>query len=140
MKSIKILVPLFFITFVMVFILMPSCKHDLIYDIPKPIDTTHHVPPPIDTTHCDTCAAGVISFTYDVQPILVSNCAKSGCHDSISHAEGLIITSYTQIMATTDIPGNLVNSNFWQSMTGSGGNLMPPSGALTAAQLAIIQQ
>jgi hypothetical protein len=140
MKSIKILVPVTFILFVMIFILMPSCRHDLIYDNPKLIDTTHHIPPPVDTTHCDTCAAGVISFTYDVLPILVSNCAKSGCHDSLRHAEGINTTNYTQIMSTTDISGNLLNSNFWQSITGSGGDLMPPGGALTAAQMAIIQQ
>ena len=144
MKPVKVLAFIICAAFIGTVVLLPSCKHDLIYDTPKqllPVDTTHHnpPPPPPDTTHCDTCAAGVISFTYDVQPILVSNCAKSGCHDPISHKHGLVITSYAQIMATTDA-GQGLNSNFWQSMTNSGDDLMPPGGPLTAAQLSIIRQ
>lgn len=144
MKPVKILAFLICVATIGTLVLIPSCKHDLIYDTPKqliPIDTSHHnpPPPPPDTTHCDTCAAGVISFTYDVQPILVSNCAKSGCHDSISHRSGIIITSYAQIMATTSA-GRGLNGSFWTSMnTGGGEDLMPPGGPLTAAQLAIIQ-
>ena len=121
---------------------MPSCKHDLIYNTPIniPVDTSHK-PPPVDTTHCDTCAAGVISFSEDVLPILVSNCATTGCHDSISHREGLVTTSYQWLMSTSNISSRLLNSGFWRSINGSSGeDQMPPGNPLTAAQLSIIQQ
>src|SRR5687767_10619889 len=44
------------------------------------------------------CHPDTIYFFKDVLPILVSNCAKSGCHDAVTHEEDLILTSYDQVM------------------------------------------
>ena len=146
MKQIKALA-LFSIAVVLILLLViPSCQHDLVYNAPiYPIDTTHHpidtVHVPVDTMHCDTCAAGVISFTEDVLPILQSNCAKAGCHDAITHKEGLNTTSYTSLMNSQHNPSSGLNSGFWHSISGGGGDPMPPNGQhLTAAQLLVIQQ
>lgn len=128
----------------MTLLLIPSCKHDLVYNDPvipidtshQPIDTTHL---PVDTIHCDTCVAGVISFTEDVLPILQSNCAQTNCHDAASHTEGLNASSYTSLMSGSHKPTSLTGS-FWQSITTGADNPMPPNGPLTSAQLLIIQQ
>jgi hypothetical protein len=139
MRIIKSIVLLLVVGLIATLLVIPSCKHDLVYcPLIKPVDTSHHVI--VDTTHCDTCAAGVISFTEDVLPILVSNCAKTGCHDATTQANGLITTNYQLLMSTSDISGNPLGSNFWNSMSGGGDNAMPPAGPLTAPQLAIIQQ
>ncbi len=123
---------------------IPSCKHDLVYNtIIDPIDTTHipidttHIP--IDTLHCDTCAAGVISFTEDVLPILQSNCAQAGCHDAITNESNLNTSSYTSLMSGSHKPTSLTGS-FYQTLTGAGGEPMPPAGPLSSAQLQIIQK
>lgn len=124
-------------------LVIPSCKHDLLYDLPDlptdtttlPIDTT---PLPVDTFHCDTCAAGVISFTEDVLPILQSNCAKVGCHNAITHTSNLNTTSYTSLMGGSHKPTSLTGS-FWEALTGAGGDPMPPTGPLSTGQLQILQ-
>jgi hypothetical protein len=120
-----------------------SCKHDLVYNNPiTPIDTSHHPVDtnhvPVDTFHCDTCAAGVISYTEDVAPILQSNCGMTGCHNATSHKDGLNVTTYSTLMGGSHAPTNLTGS-FWQAINGTGGDPMPPGGSLTAAQLLIIQ-
>jgi len=35
-----------------------------------------------------------------VLPLLVANCARSGCHDNISRAKGIVLTDYPQVMST----------------------------------------
>jgi len=143
MKSMKVFALMLIGLVLITLFIIPSCQHDLVYNTPinpidtsqHPIDTTHH---PVDTLHCDTCAAGVISFTEDVLPILQSNCAKSGCHDAITHQSNLNTTSYTSLMGGSHKPTSLTGG-FWQSLTGGGGDPMPPSGPLSSAQLQIIQ-
>ncbi len=44
------------------------------------------------------CPPGKVIFQYEVLPILVSNCAMSGCHDEESHKDGVILTDYENTM------------------------------------------
>jgi uncharacterized membrane protein len=39
-----------------------------------------------------------VCFTADVQPIINANCANTGCHDAITHEEGIDLSSYNGIM------------------------------------------
>ena len=60
----------------------PSCKHvPLFDDIIDSVDTTSN---PIDTMPVDKtgipCDPDVIYFEQDVLPMLICNCAFSGCH------------------------------------------------------------
>lgn len=138
MKSKTLLLISLLITTGVTLLLVSSCKHSLIYDLPveQPYDTTH---PPIDSFKCDTCAAGVVSFSEDVLPILQSNCAKSGCHDAASHVEGIVTTSYQNLINTTSVETRFLNSGFWESIND---NSMPPypDPDLTAQQKDLIKR
>ncbi len=44
------------------------------------------------------CPPDKVIFQYEVLPIIVSNCAMSGCHDLESHKEGLRLVDYEGVM------------------------------------------
>jgi len=76
-------------------------------------------------------------FTRDILPVLVSRCASTGCHDDITHAEGLIYSSYSTTM-TSVVAGNPGSSKLYQVITtASGEDKMPPSNKpqLTSAEI-----
>jgi len=91
------------------------------------------------TTACDPTK---IYFQQQVLPILVSNCAMSGCHDDASHKEGVILTSYSKVIATGGVrPGNASDSKLYKVLvTTSSDDRMPrpPQNPLTAQQIQII--
>lgn len=137
--------------------IMPSCVHDPFSPIdPGPIDTTGTPIDtnmnPVDTVPADTidgdtvlgtpCDTNVVYFAKDVLPILVSNCAKSGCHDVQSHKEGVILTDFSRVLATGSVRAfDSSKSKMYKSITTtSGENRMPPSPAqrLTASEIALI--
>jgi len=90
------------------------------------------VPPP-----ASTCSPDTVYFASAILPIIVSNCAKSGCHDATSHVEGLNLTTYSAISKMVS-PGNATGSRLYSVIKGGS---MPPksSGSVSAAQLALIQ-
>jgi uncharacterized membrane protein len=79
-----------------VLILAVSCKHEPLFD---PIDPD---PDPNDTTKV-VCDSTIVYFQQQVLPIFQSNCALSGCHNSQSATKGIILDSYSNIMATAGI-------------------------------------
>ncbi len=96
---------------------MTSCKHEPLTDLLNPGDTI-----PIDTVPIDTgdtivgvpCDPDVVYFNQQVLPILISNCAFSGCHDAASHEDGVILTDYEKVMQTADVePFNLDGSEIY---------------------------
>jgi len=107
-----------------------SCKHEI------PV-----IPPDSSTSNGDTsipCDPNKIYFQQQVLPILVSNCAKSGCHDNASHKEGIILTSYNSTMQTGKVrPGNPNNSELYKQIANGE---MPPAGntPLTQAQRMLV--
>jgi Planctomycete cytochrome C/Cytochrome C oxidase, cbb3-type, subunit III len=93
---------------------------------------------PLPTSNCSPDS---VYFVNQVMPIISSNCTMGGCHDNITHADGVNLTSYTKIMQYV-VPGNAGNSKLYKSIIKTNGDRMPPApmSALTAAQKALIQK
>ena len=61
------------------------------------------------------CDPAKIYFQQQVLPILISNCAMSGCHDVASHEDGVILTSFEYVMSTGGVrPGDPGNSDLYE--------------------------
>ncbi|HMQ46100.1 MAG TPA: hypothetical protein PKA00_00105 [Saprospiraceae bacterium] len=112
-----------------------SCQHepfedDMVIDTTgngNPIDTTDN---PIDTTTTgDPCNPNIIYFNQQILPILASNCALSGCHDAITHEDGVELTSYEKVMQTAKVrPGDLDDSDLYEVITEQDAeDVMPPA-------------
>ncbi len=90
------------------------------------------------------CDPNRIYFQQQVLPILVSNCALSGCHDDASYEDGITLTSYEKVMASGIIsPGNPGSSDLYEVIidTDPGDRMPPPPrNTLTQAQTQIIRQ
>lgn len=71
------------------------------------------------------CVPGVISFEQEILPLLVSNCAMSGCHDAITAEDGVVLTDYNSIMREVT-PYDVNDSELYESMVESGDDIMPP--------------
>jgi hypothetical protein len=113
------------------FVLIMSCKHD----IPIPEVNT-----PV-SGGTQTCSTDTVYFQNKVLPLLNSGCAMSGCHDAITHKEGVNLTTYAKILSTGGVqPGNPGGSELYKVLNKSGGDRMPPppGAAFTQAQKDII--
>ena len=72
------------------------------------------------------CSPDSVYFQNTILPLLVSNCAMSGCHDAGSHRDGLVLTSYQGILRIVQ-PGNPGSSKLVSVVTTSNsGDIMPP--------------
>lgn len=122
-----------------------ACRHSPYVPNPDdmmPIDTTTQ---PIDTTQQGTpCDPNAVYFDLQVLPILQSNCAFSGCHDAASAQDGVVLTSYNEVMRTADVrPFNLGGSDLYEVITeNDNDDVMPPAprSRLSATQIALIAQ
>jgi hypothetical protein len=95
--------------------ILQGAKNTICNDTTTPNDTT-----PISDKLC---------FNQDILPILLSNCAISGCHDAITHQENINLSNYSSLMAINEmvIPNNPNNSKLIQSVSPGAEELMPPS-------------
>lgn len=111
--------------------LLINCTHDPYYlSDPEPIVITK-------------CTSDTVYFVNDVLPVIVSNCAISGCHDASSAAEGVVLTDYVNIIESGHVKPHKPNSSeLYKVITGSGEELMPPSGRpqLTSDQTSMIRK
>jgi hypothetical protein len=73
-----------------------------------------------------------ISFASQVQPIVVNNCAQSGCHDGSGRSFSLI--DYSKIIGKVN-PGDAANSRLYTSIINRS---MPPNNPLTDEQTKLI--
>jgi hypothetical protein len=124
-------------SFLLLLLTIGSCKHD-IPDLADP--GTGGGTGGGTNTPCDSSK---VYFQQQILPILVSNCAMSGCHDDASHKEGVILTSYEKVMSTSGIrPGNPGNSDLYEMITETDpGKRMPPppQNPLTTVQIQLIR-
>ncbi len=49
------------------------------------------------------CDPDTVYFKQDVLPVLLSSCAKSGCHDPETRKHGVVLTSYENLISTVEI-------------------------------------
>lgn len=82
-----------------------------------------------DTTHDSIIPSDKLCFNQDILPILLSNCAISGCHDAITHQENMNLSTYSSLMSINGmvIPNNPNNSKLIQTISPGAEELMPPS-------------
>lgn len=116
--------------------LLFACRH-YIPGVNDPTGSGTVVTPP----PASTCSPDSVYFVNQIMPLISSNCAMSGCHDAITHAEGLNLTTYAGIMRKVSA-GNANNSDLYKVLNKSGSDRMPqpPRQALTTAQKALIQK
>jgi uncharacterized membrane protein len=74
------------------------------------------------------CSTVNAKFAANVQPLIASKCATSGCHD-VTASGGLIFQNYSQISGVKD----RINARAVTEKT------MPPSGPLQPAEINIIK-
>lgn len=101
-----------------------SCKHEpLLDDTMTPVDTTGNpqdttTNPGDTTTQGHPCNPDSVYFELDVLPILISNCAFSGCHDAASAKEDVILDSYANVISTGEVkPFDLNDSEIYKAIT-----------------------
>ncbi len=91
----------------------------------------------------NNCDPNVVYFEQQILPIIVSNCAKSGCHNSIDHEDDIVLNSYSSIMSDGEISaGDPGNSELYEVITESDpDDIMPPPphSPLTSAQITLIR-
>ncbi len=127
----------FFLLLVAVAWASTSCKH-------KPTIENVSMDPMDSIPNSGTpCDPGVVYYFRDIQPILVSNCAVSGCHDNVTKREGIDYSSFATSVSTGKIkPFKPNSSDMYEVLFESGDEKMPPSPrpSLTGAQKAIIKK
>ncbi len=81
-----------------------------------------------------------ICFESEILPVIVSNCAKSGCHDAITAEKDYNFSDYNGIMQAVKA-GNPGKSKLYNSINGTLEDKMPPSPSapLTSAQVQTIK-
>jgi uncharacterized membrane protein len=97
-----------------------------------PTDTNSYKPPVISPDTGKAWVNPYACFTRDIMPIFSSKCSMLGCHDAITHREGLNMSNYASIMQySKDGSGGIVPYNpnasvIYQAVTG-GEDIMPPT-------------
>ncbi len=100
------------------------------------------VPPNFTGENPDgTCIDGMVSFQYEILPLITSGCAMSGCHDAITAEDGVILTNYESIMREVT-PNNLAESELYEVLNETGDDIMPPppDAPFTQAQKDLIKK
>lgn len=109
--------------FVLFFLLQFGCHHEV-------NTANNNIILPVIGTQSDT-----VCFNSEVLPLYVSYCASAGCHDVVSHKEGVILTDYANIMRGIRAKDATRSENYTVI-----GKDMPPRGSpqMTAANMSTI--
>ena len=127
MKRFIYIIPFFLITA----FIIESCQHNTLIDLTNPSVSENCDP---DTTY----------FQNEVLPLIISNCAKSGCHTSEGggEEEAHDLSSYEAIMNSDYVdPFDANGSELIEVLTESGEDKMPPypNEPLTSSQITILK-
>ncbi len=122
---------IFSVLFAWIIISYTSCKHE----VPVLSELESQLP-----AVSVSCSTDTVYFANTIQPLLISNCAMSGCHDAASHREGINLTTYSGVKREV-ISGNAAKSSLYKSMIETGKDRMPPppAAAFTSAQLSLVR-
>ncbi len=114
-----------------------SCKHETVFSLENANGGTTPIPGSTGVT----CNADSVYFANSILPLINAGCATSGCHDAVSHAEGVTLTTYAKIKSYVNA-GNATGSKLYQVLikTGSERMPLPPLPAFTSAQIALVQK
>lgn len=78
----------------------------------------------------------LVSFSKDVQPIILGNCTQSGCHSAESRRKPFL--TYNDVMRDTKA-GNALGSTMYQRISNRGtSNIMPPNKPLAEENIQLI--
>ncbi|MCB0519818.1 MAG: hypothetical protein H6577_02845 [Lewinellaceae bacterium] len=147
--------PFLLVAFLAALWILPGCEHELV--VPEAPDYI-----PVDTFIIDTttindtvpdlpqdsadytgvpCDPDTVYFQNTILPLLQSSCAKSGCHDAITHKEGVRMTDYANIKKEVKA-GNPSQSKLYKVLFQNGEEKMPPppEADLTAEQKNLIKK
>jgi len=87
---------------------------------------------------------GLYQLKNDILPLMISNCAMAGCHDVVSHKEGIILTNYQNIIQTGGVrPGDPGDSELFDQIieTRLDKRMPPPrSAAFSPTQIALVKK
>ena len=86
------------------------------------------------STPATNCSPDTVYFQQTILPLITSNCAMSGCHDAISHKEGVILTDYAHIRAYSSATNPTASSLYRSVVNG----YMPPKAPWLATQKATL--
>ncbi len=101
--------------------LPPAIKDIIIKDTIKK-DTVIVIPPkPI------VCSPDSVYFKQTILPLMLTSCAKSGCHDNITKKSGVVLVDYASIKSNS-VVSNPANSNIYRFLNATT-KRMPPSPA-----------
>ncbi|MFK7921581.1 MAG: c-type cytochrome domain-containing protein [Bacteroidia bacterium] len=127
---------------------LTACVHEPTMIDPMPRDSM-----PVDTMQIDTvvidtsgglqpCDPDTVYFDLDVLPILISNCALSGCHNEADHASDVILNNYENTIKTTEIKlTDPSDSDIYERITTNDPDEkmpIPPATPLSASDAALI--
>ncbi len=115
------------IVFILVLVVtMASCKHDpLVFEGPVPLPE----------------GSAEISFQDEILPLLLSNCAMSGCHDALTREEGIQLTDYSNVLKIVKA-NNPGDSELYEVITESDQDKRmppPPRNPLNQAQIEMVR-
>ncbi|MBK5286521.1 MAG: hypothetical protein JJE25_14070 [Bacteroidia bacterium] len=120
---------------------MSSCKHEPI-KLETPNSDEGGNNNGSTTWQTVVCDPDTVYFQNDILPLFISNCAKSGCHDLITHKEGIILNNYSNIMTTGEIrPFDVSHGDIYEVITESDPDKImpsPPNAQLTQDQINMI--
>lgn len=118
------------IFFVVILIaILVQCKHDTIVPDSALIPTISEV-----------CDSDSLYFINDIQPLLISSCATSGCHDDQTAEHGVRLTNFKDIIQTANVrPFSPDISLFYKVLNANGERKMPPQNSLSDVQKNMIK-
>lgn len=106
---------------IIIFVMGNACRHEIL-----PIDNGGNGNGGDGMTlPASTCSPDSVYFVNDIMPVISSNCTMSGCHDNITHADGVNLTSYSNIREYI-APGNAGNSKLYKVIVKTDNDRMPP--------------
>jgi hypothetical protein len=108
--------------------IVASCRHELPAPANAGSDTTNTGNPGADTGIC---------FERDIQPVFVTYCTRSDCHDPQSQSGGYIFTDYESIISKGIVPGNAMASLVYKDIA-NGSMPWYPNPQLSGTQKALI--
>lgn len=137
---------LLYIIIPFLYVCLLSCEHDPVY---TSIEGENPTDPGTGggnggggNGNNDPCDPDTVYFSNDVLPIIVSNCAISGCHGGGSSQDGVELSDYEGIMEIIDVD-DPIDSDLIEVVTEDDpDDIMPPppNSPLTEEQIATILQ